>query len=525
MSKTGLRFYLTTFVLTFYNLSASAQTNGASKIDTSDLRRHLEIIASDSLSGRWVETPDCGICKAAGYLKSTVAQMGLKEGFPGYLQSVPLVSSAPDTINSFIEIRNKKKKLLDKTVNVPSVFTGNSFKTENARLVFAGFGLKDENSGYNDFSGIDISGKVVVFSTGTPASFGSNEKLRWNNQLEMAKTAGAIKAGAAAVVMVISPTDNAIEIYNRLKNYLTRENWSLANTAQNAGNNFIITTESWADKVLGKNGSYHKLLSEIARTKKPNSFIAENVRATIELKKKTKEIESANVVAVVEGSDPVLKDECMVFMAHYDHLGIDKTGDVFNGADDNGSGTVTLLELAKAFQNTEIKPKRSVVFLWVTAEEVGMLGSKFYTENPLFPMSKTVACINLDMVGRVFEPRDSVWNRSPKKVKDSDGIFAVTNNVWPALKEITTTACTKTGLKPDFSLPAYFLGSSDHASFEKKGVAVLNLSTGYHADYHKPTDETEKINFTKMKRVADLCFLLGLEIANSEITSNENKTY
>ena len=254
MSKTGLRFYLTTFVLTFYNLSASAQTNGASKIDTSDLRRHLEIIASDSLSGRWVETPDCGICKAAGYLKSTVAQMGLKEGFPGYLQSVPLVSSAPDTINSFIEIRNKKKKLLDKTVNVPSVFTGNSFKTENARLVFAGFGLKDENSGYNDFSGIDISGKVVVFSTGTPASFGSNEKLRWNNQLEMAKTAGAIKAGAAAVVMVISPTDNAIEIYNRLKNYLTRENWSLANTAQNAGNNFIITTESWADKVLGKNG-------------------------------------------------------------------------------------------------------------------------------------------------------------------------------------------------------------------------------------------------------------------------------
>ena len=524
MSRTGLRFYLTAFVLIFYNLAASAQTNGASKIDTSDLRRHLAFIASDGLSGRSLETPDCGICKAAGYLKSTVAQMGLKDGFPGYLQPVSLVASATDTTNSYIELRNKKKKLIDKTVNVPSVFTGNSFKTENAPLVFAGFGLKDETLGYNDFSGIDISRKVVVFSTGTPASFGSNEKLRWNNQLEMAKTANAIKAGAAAVVLVISPADNANEIYYRLKNYLNHENWGLANTAQNAGNNFIIATADWADKMLGEKGSYQKLLSAIAETKKPNSFLVENVRATIGLRKKTKEIESANVVAVVEGSDPVLKNECVVFMAHYDHLGIDKTGDVFNGADDNGSGTVTLLELAEAFSTLKEKPKRSIVFLWVTAEEVGMLGSKFYTENPLFPMSKTVVCINLDMVGRVFEPRDTVWNRSPKKVKDFDGIFAVTNNVWPDLKEITTVTCARTGLIPDFTLPAYFLGSSDQASFDKKGVAVLNLSTGYHADYHKPTDEFEKINFAKMKRVADLCYWLGLEIANSEINTNQSKT-
>ena len=249
--------------------------------------------------------------------------------------------------------------------------------------------------------------------------------------------------------------------------------------------------------------------------------MVENVRVTIDLKKNTKETVSENIVALVEGSDPDLKNECVVFMAHYDHLGVDKTGDVFNGADDNGSGAVALLEIAEAFAALDQKPKRSIVFLWVTAEEVGMLGSKFYTENPLFPMVKTKACINLDMVGRVFEPRDTVWNRSPKKVKDFDGIFAVTNNVWPRLKEKTITACGKTGLVPDFSLPPYFLGSSDHASFDKKGVPVLNLSTGYHADYHKPTDEIEKINFAKMKRVADLCFILGFDIANSEIQQNK----
>jgi len=269
-----------------------------------------------------------------------------------------------------------------------------------------------------------------------------------------------------------------------------------------------------------------KLLDGIARSKTPNSHSIENVRVTIGLKKKTRELNSPNIVGVVEGSDSVLKSECVVFMAHYDHLGIDKNGDIYNGADDNGSGTVTLLELAEAFSSLKEKPKRSIVFLWVTGEEIGLLGSKYYTENPLFPVTKTVACINLDMVGRVFEPRDSVWNRSPKKVKEFDGIFAVTNKIWPGLKEITIKNCEKTGLKPDFSLPPYFLGSSDQASFDRKGVPILNLSTGYHADYHKPSDEIEKISFKKMKVVAELCYLIGLEIANKNktmSTMNQNK--
>jgi hypothetical protein len=524
MSKTTIGNYFIAFILIFYHLVADAQIDGLVKIDTSDLRRHLEYLASDDLSGRSLETPDCGICKASVYLKSNVAQMGLKEGFPGYQQTVQLFLTTPDTMESSIEIRDERRNRTYKEVHVPSAFSGLTFKTENAPVVFAGFGFTDDAKGYNDFSGIDLTGKVVVISMGTPESFSSNETPRWSNQLEMAKTTNAIKAGAAVVVLVISPADTGNEVFNRLKSYLERGSWSFDKTAITAGNNFIITTAGWADTVLGKKGGYNKLLSAIAKTKKPNSFLVENVLATIELKKKTKEFESANVVAIVEGSDPVLKNECVVFMAHYDHLGIGKDGEIFNGADDNGSGTVTLLELAEAFSTLKEKPKRSIVFLWVTAEEVGLLGSKFYTENPLFPMSKTVACINLDMVGRVFEPRDSVWNRSPKRVKDFDGIFAVTNNVWPELKDIATTVCATSGLKPDFSLPAYFLGSSDHASFNRKGVAVLNLSTGYHADYHKPTDEIGKISFAKMKRVANLCFLLGLDIANREIPPIQNKT-
>jgi Zn-dependent M28 family amino/carboxypeptidase len=155
-----------------------------------------------------------------------------------------------------------------------------------------------------------------------------------------------------------------------------------------------------------------------------------------------------------------------------------------------------------------------------------MLGSQYYTQNPVFPIEKTVACINIDMDGRVFEPRDTVWNKSEKKVKDFDGLYTLTNDVWPGMKELNSTACKTLGLIPDYSLPPGFLRSSDHFSFHSKGVPILNLATGYHADYHKPTDEISRINFDKMKRVADLCFLIGTEIANHkkiEISKNENK--
>ena len=254
----------------------------------------------------------------------------------------------------------------------------------------------------------------------------------------------------------------------------------------------------------------------LVKDKKLNAKIGNSVEA----------VQTKNIIGIVEGSDPVLKDEFIVFMAHYDHLGVDKDGNVFNGADDNGSGTVTLLEVAEAFSSMEQKPKRSIIFLWVTCEEIGLLGSKYYTENPIFPLEKTVACINIDMDGRVYEPRDSVWNKSPKKVKNFDGLFTLSNNIWPKIKEINNSNCEKLGLIPDNSLPSSFLRSSDHFHFHNNGIPIINYATGYHADYHKIGDEISKISFDKMKRVADLCFLVGLEIANQdkiEFEEIENK--
>jgi hypothetical protein len=441
----------------------------------------------------------------------------LVAGIDDFFQNVPIVSSQPDIENTFLEITDEDENSFYKTDSIIGLPAGTGINILNAEVVFAGFGFSNEKLGYNDLNGVDVRGKVVLFAMGTPESFQKKELPRWNNSLETAKIKKATKAGAALVLLVNNPLDESNSVYNRLTRWINRNDFSLEISEKSTDNiSFAFTTSTQADVLLGGTGKLKNLLTGIAENQKSNSFPVKKKQITVNVNRKTEHIQAKNVIGIVEGSDPVLKDECVVFMAHYDHLGVDASGDVFNGADDNGSGTVTLLEVAEAFMSLKEKPKRSIVFLWVTAEEVGMLGSQYYAQNPVFPMDKTVACINIDMAGRVFEPRDTVWNKSPKRVKDFDGLYTLTNDIWPGLKKINSKVCTQIGLVPDYSLPNNFLRSSDHFSFHSRGVPIINYSTGYHADYHKPTDEISRINFNKMKRVADLCFLGGLKIANSK---------
>lgn len=244
-----------------------------------------------------------------------------------------------------------------------------------------------------------------------------------------------------------------------------------------------------------------------------------------QVKTYSRKYDAKNVIGIVEGSDPVLKNEYVVFMAHYDHLGVRSDGAIFNGADDNGSGCVAILEVAEAFASLRIKPKRSIVFLWVTCEEIGHVGSRYYCDNPIFPLQKTVAAINLDMVGRVYEfPRDDAFKSSPKQVKPFNELYVLTNDIWPKLEEITIAKCDDLKIEADTSLPkSKFLRASDHYHFHKNGVPILNFSTGYHADFHKVSDEVEKINFLKIKRVADLCFLVAYDVANLDKNSKTIK--
>jgi Zn-dependent M28 family amino/carboxypeptidase len=218
----------------------------------------------------------------------------------------------------------------------------------------------------------------------------------------------------------------------------------------------------------------------------------------------------------VEGSDPVLKNECVVYTAHYDHLGMQSEGEIFNGADDNGTGTVALLEIAEAFQSLKKKPRRSIVFVWVTAEEKGLIGSDYYSQNPVIPLGNTLANINLDMVGRSAEKEPEKGGELEKSLAGPNGLYIVSGKQSSELIELSDEVCSELGLVPSDELSDAFLNRSDYFHFYKNGIPVLGLSTGLHEDYHKVSDELDKIDYTKMKRVAQYAFLVGEKVANKK---------
>ena len=507
-------------VLTFLFLSLffiSQAQQGIQAISEKDLKTHLEFIASDSLEGRSFGTKVPGLDIAADYLVSYLKKTGIKPGGENYFQPVAVVSTSPEPSGNRMVIKDAEGKPVFVTDSVCGNFTGVKSVLLEGEVVFAGFGLVDKNLGYNDFDSLDIRNKIVLFSTGTPDSYlkEMNGKTVWyDSRLEQAKVNHIMEMGAKVAVLI--PDPNVCEnTYLRIKSGMSGCCYTLKDgSGEDHYANFILAAPSVCDAITGKAGSLKKALLEIAENKKATGF--KNMNAEITLTYEVKEFKGKNVVGFVEGSDSVLKNEYVVFMAHYDHLGVRGDGEVYNGADDNGSGTVTLMELAKAFGSLKVKPERSIVFLWVTGEEPGMLGSSWYVAHPLLPLENIIACINLDMVGRVFTKKDLVWKNSPKMVKNFKGLYALSGNGCPELVAISDSACKKVGLVPDKSLPSNFLRSSDHYQFYRKGIPIMNYSTGYHADYHKVSDEVSKINFKKMKKVAEVCYLVGYDVANRE---------
>ncbi len=226
-----------------------------------------------------------------------------------------------------------------------------------------------------------------------------------------------------------------------------------------------------------------------------------------------REVRSENVLGFIEGSEK--PNEYVVVSSHYDHLGI-INGEIYNGADDDASGTSTLLEIAEAFSKATKegnRPKRSILFIAMSGEEKGLLGSKYYVSNPLFPLANTVVDLNIDMVGRVDE----------KHEKNPNYIYLIgADKLSKELHELSETVnSNSTKLELDYTYnseddPNRYYYRSDHYNFAKNGIPVIFYFNGTHEDYHRPTDTIEKINFKKMKKIADLIFLTTWEIANRE---------
>lgn len=253
-----------------------------------------------------------------------------------------------------------------------------------------------------------------------------------------------------------------------------------------------------ADYLLGENVSLLRLQEEIDRKMSPNSFPIPEKKVSVGIFFKNEPVDAYNIVAKVRGSDPELQEEVVIVGGHYDHVGKDNRGRVFGGADDNASGTAGVMELARVFQNLKEKPKRTIIFILFTAEEKGLFGARYYVENPLFPLEKTVAMINLDMIGR----------------NDVDQISLIGRYQYPKLfKIIDKTNRESVNFDLNFAVEE-FIRQSDHFPFMRKDIPTVFFNSGMHDQLHRPEDTANLIIPEKAQKVTQLVFLALWRIAN-----------
>jgi hypothetical protein len=500
-----------------FNNYGYCQEKATSTINENDLKAHLKFIASNQLKGRKLGSPELDI--TAQYIASNLEKMNINpiKYNESYFKNIDFINIKPDNKNSFIKIKSNEIETRISGDSLLSMFPHpKNIETEEF-VVFTGYGLIDSVSKYNDFENVDVKDKIIMIMSRSPEKVMSNKLSNepFLYEFEYEKISNAYKNGAKAILWVLDPLNkfDKLSDLEELNEYANQSIYLKKNIETVFPIDFIIISQQTANLILSSSGnSLSDLQNKINKNNKSASFEIKNSKIIFQIKRTIEDFKSPNVIGYIEGRDSVLKDEYIIYTAHYDHLGVDNKGNVYNGADDNGSGTVALLELAEAFMSLPEKPKRTIVLAWMTAEEKGGIGSSFYVDNPVFPIENTIACINLDVIGRV---KTSKPKHKWVDVRSKDSLFVISGDLSRQLIDINTQVCEDLNLIPDYS-DKYRLNYSDQYFFHKKGIPVLFYHTGFSEDYHLISDEIEKIDFLKMKRITQLAFLVGLEIANNK---------
>lgn len=500
----------------FARLASEPQKIYAETITASDLKTHLDILASDAYEGR--ETGEKGQKMSAEYIAAQFKSFGIPE-LPGggYYQDVPLMSKRP---GAGTIVAGGKTYQFREHFYYTSGITDGEIKAEG--FVFAGYGIRD--SIYNDYKGVNAKDKVVMVLAEEPTDkdgnskiTGSKKKSSWTTQRRL-KIGEARKQGAAALFIVWPDFEKALKDNAHAIESPTLELHEEMTIEISTGQKpmpVIYISKAMADELLAagrQKKNVDKIIAAVAKKKKAPP-VAFTLPVTIDIMRPGTVIHSENVLGYLEGSD--LKDELIVITAHYDHLG--KEGEVvFNGADDDGSGTVAVIELAQAFAQAKKNghgPRRSILFMTVTGEEKGLLGSKWYTKHPVFPLKNTVCNLNIDMIGRIDEAH----------IGDSSFVYVIgSEKLSSELKQINEEANANfTKLKLDYRFdapndPNMFYYRSDHYNFAKNGIPVAFFFNGVHADYHKETDEVSKIIYPLMAVRTKLVFHTAWELVNRD---------
>ncbi len=494
----------------------------AEGITAAQLKDYLEFIASDELEGR--DTPSRGLNIAAKFIATNLSRWGVKgagDNSGSYFQKIDLRLVKFDTDKSRIEMGGQ-------TLKLGRDFLSQPIPTEvQAPLVYVGHGWVVKSKNIDAYNGIEVKDKIMIVSglrrpkgieaqdvKGSPGE-------TWESPLSFAKS-----HGAKAIISV--PTFQELSSWDR-----TRQ--SFGETGVLSVNELHEPTRSSSVPVITSSVSMLNALFQGEKLTGSDIFnravsgenveafdLSESKRMDLAISVSSESVVTQNVVAMIEGSDPVLKNEIVALGAHYDHVGVGTAvnGDViYNGADDDGSGTVALLAMAETLARSP-RPKRSILFVWHAGEERGLWGSRYFTEFPTVPLNQIIAQLNVDMIGR--SKKDGDTNPLNKNLTGPQEIYVIGSKMMSTELGAINERVNNSYLKLSFNFkydaandPERFFFRSDHYNYAQKGIPIIFFFSGVHEDYHRPGDSIDKIDYAKHEQVTRTIFATAWTLANS----------
>jgi Zn-dependent M28 family amino/carboxypeptidase len=514
------------FALTGCASAPSAPDAALQSLSADRLLDHIRILSSDQFEGRGPGSK--GEQLTIQYLQGQFKQLGLEPGNPNgtYLQNVPLIGITADK-NMALAFTGRGKMIKAQFQKDFVAWTKRNVESSSldGDMIFVGYGVQAPEYQWDDFKGVDVKGKVIVVLVNDPPVpddnvFGGKAMTyygRWTYKFEKAAEMGA------AGCLIVHETERAGYPWEVVRGSWSAEQFDLVSPDKNMGR---LAMEGWithelAQQIFRAAGQdYEKLkAAAVSRDFHP---VPLGFRAQVTIHNTLRTIDSHNVIAKRTGSDPKLKNQYVVYSAHWDHFGIgpEVNGDkIYHGALDNASGTSALLELARAYKQLKVPPKRTILFLAVTAEEQGLLGSRYYAEHPLYPNARTIADINMDGMNMLGRAKDIVAVGLGKSTLDE-----VVENVARGQGRV---------VKPDPEPEKGFFYRSDHFSFAKQGVPAFDPDAGTdyigkpegwglqmrekftQEDYHKPSDQIKPYwDLSGAVEDCQLYFLVGYRVAN-----------
>ena len=477
---------------------------GLNSITPDEMKAHVYYLASDEMKGRNTPSPELDTCAAyiaREFISYGLMPIGKDQSYFQVFNTLRARLSGPNTLA--LSTTSGDTSFRIKYDFVPLHLTAN--RKISAPLVFAGYGITAPEYNYDDYSTINAKGKVVLVFTNEPQEKDStsvfNGTTKTDHSKLLIKVENAMDHGAVGLLLVKTPDRRFRRPPNAWPSLM--ENAppdAVPLTLEEKAEKRIVCMQigkKLADNLLAGTGQTFKdLHQKIDATLTPQSFEIAGKTITIQTALDAERFPTQNVVGFWEGADPELKQEIVVIGAHYDHVGVSNDS-VYNGADDNASGTAGVMEIAEAFTQCKIRPQRSILFMTFAGEEKGLFGSRYYTDNPIFPVEKTIAMLNMDMISR----------------NDTNEVAIIGAPTSSDLKEINENANNNIGMKLAYDQERYFL-NSDHYPFYKKNIPVLFYNTKMTPDLHKPSDDPEKIIPEKMARIGKLVFSTAWLVAN-----------